>query len=138
MRVGPDLDGDAELFRLAAVPPVEVQAVWIGVELYGDSHLNGFLQHRFHVDRVRLAREQQSTRRMRQDGEVWIVERSQYAFRHRVTIHTEPRMNRSDHVVAALENPGVVIQSPIGQNIGFDSLEDAEFLHLSVETVDLL
>src|SRR5215210_621188 len=87
--VGPDLDSHTKLPRLTAIPPVEVEPMWIGVELYGNAERQGFLEDCLDVDGVRFSREQQSTRRMREDGEMRVVERGQHTLRHRVSIHAE-------------------------------------------------
>ena len=124
MRVRSDLDRNAQLLCLPAVAPVEIEPMRIGVELNGDPEVCRFLQNRLHIDRVRLARQEQSTGWMREDRKMGIVQRGQHPFRHRISIHAESRMDRPDHVVEAVEYLSGVVEGSARRSVRF--LEDAK------------
>src|SRR5207237_2196097 len=97
-----------------------------GVQLDGHTDSGGLLDDRVDVDRVRLSREQQSTSRMGENGQERIIERAQHALCHCRTIHAEARMDRADHVIELREQLGVIVETTVSENVGFDSLEDAK------------
>ena len=69
------------------MPPIEVEPVRIGVELDASTYLACLLKHRVEVERVRVAREQETARRMGKYGKPRIVERAQHTLRHRRAVH---------------------------------------------------
>src|SRR3954463_1399488 len=75
---------------------------------------------------------------MRQNREMPIVQCRQHAFRHRLAVHAESRMDRPDDEIELVENSGVVVEATIGHDVGFDSLEDAESIETDIELVDLV
>src|SRR5688572_4237089 len=74
---------------------------------------------------------------MGEDGQMRIIERGENALRHRIAIHAESRMDRSDHVVELVQSGGIVIELSIGEDVGLDSLENAKIREAFVERVDL-
>src|SRR5690348_381716 len=91
--------------------------MWVAVQRDRSPDTGGLFENRFNIQRIRLARQQQPPGWMRQNRQMRIVQRGQYALRHRVTIHAESRVDRPDDVIESVENVGVVIDSTICQNI---------------------
>src|SRR5919201_1392531 len=63
---------------------------------------------------------------MGEDGEERSIESAEYALRHRPAIHAEARVDRPDHELEACEQLLVVVESPIGEDVGLDAFEDAK------------
>jgi hypothetical protein len=63
VRVGTDLDRTSATNRRLAPPPVEVEAVRVGVELEGDAGRGGLVDDGVEIDGVRVSREQKGTAR---------------------------------------------------------------------------
>src|SRR5512135_3151172 len=70
VRVGADGDRDAGIPGPAAQAPVEVEALRVGVDLDRAAQLGGAREDPLHVDRVRVAGEEEPPRRVPEDGEV--------------------------------------------------------------------
>jgi len=87
MRVGADRDRHAESFCGLEMAPVEVESMWIGVELDGHAEGGRLLEHRLDIDGVWLARQEQSSGGMCEDRQVWVVERAKHAAGHRRPVH---------------------------------------------------
>src|SRR4051812_41482814 len=118
MRVRTNLDSHAQLLGLTAIAPIEVQPMRISVEFYSHADLCCFLKYGFDVYRVWLAGQQQSPRRMRQNGEVRIIHRRENAVGHRVAFHAEARVDRTDDVIELVENVCIVVEASISENVG--------------------
>src|SRR5438067_12285962 len=116
MRVRPERDYRAPALGFDEMTPIEIEPVRIRIQLDGNAHVSRLLDHRVDVDRVRLTREKQTTSRMRQNGEKWIVEGVEHALRHRRTIHAEARMDRADHEVDMRELAAAIVESPNGED----------------------
>src|SRR5256714_918194 len=96
----------------------------VRIELHGHADSHRFLQHRFDIEGIRLPRKQQPAGGMRENRQVRIVHRGENPFGHRVTLHAESGVNRSNHVVEHLQNLGVVIDPPVSKDIEADILAD--------------
>src|SRR5206468_493377 len=139
VRVRPESDCSAATLCGDEMPPVEIEPMRVGIQLDGDALLGGLLDHSLDVESIRFARQEQTAGGMRENREKRLVERSKHALRHRWPVHPEARVNRSDHEIKPREQRLVVVETPIGEDVGFDSLEDAEarVTHLIVQGVNL-
>ena len=137
MCIRPDLDRDAELPGAREEAPVEIQPLRVRVELHGHAERACLLQHGIHVDGVRITRQQETPRRVAEDGEMRVVERAEDALGHPGLVHGEPGMYRPDDEIEAGEQVFVVIERAVGKDVRLDALEDAEVGRDHVQRVDL-
>src|SRR6266550_8742984 len=109
----------------------------VRIELDYRASVSGFFQHCFDIDRIRLARQQQSSGWMSEYRETRIVHRLEHAFGHRNTVHAEPRMHRADDVVEAVEHFILVIDVTVGKDVSLNSFQYPEVGHFGVQLVNL-
>ena len=76
MRVRADFDRHAQILGTVQIAPVEIEPVWIGIELDRRADFTRLLEHRLHVEPVRLAVEQQPAGWVRENGQMRIIERA--------------------------------------------------------------
>ena len=137
MGIGPDGCLRASLLQGREHAPVEVEPVWISVDLECHVALGGPAHHGIHVERVGIAREQQSPRRMPENGEPWVVQRAQDAGRHLGPVHVEAAVHGADDEVESLQHFRRVVECAVLENVRFHALEHANALDTRVDRVYL-
>src|SRR3982751_4610912 len=137
VRVGSDFYSYAQLLRLPAVAPVQVQAVRISVELHGYADGCRLLEDCLDVERVGLSREKQSARWVSENSQMRIIHGGENAFGHGVAFHAEPGMDGADDVIELIEDGSIVVEAAVRENIGFDPLQNANAFDPGVQFIDL-
>src|SRR5437763_621956 len=140
MGVGAESHRGTATLGLDELPPIEIESTGIGVELHGGMDSSRLLDHGVYVDRVRLAGEQESTGRVRENSQKGIIEGAKHALGHRRAAHAESRVDRSDDEIEAREELVVVVEAAVGENVGLDAFENMEAAtgQLVVQRVDFL
>src|SRR5205085_10291231 len=140
MRVGTESDHRAATLGFNQMAPIEIEPMGIGVELHRDAQSRRLFDHGVNVDRVWLAREQEATGRVCEDGEKRIIEGAEHALSHRRAIHAKARVDGPDYGIETSEQLLVVVETPVGENVRLDALEHAKtaIRQLFVEMIDFL
>src|SRR5437773_993863 len=94
MRVRANGHHHAKVLCPAEVPPIEIETLWVGVELHGHAGCARLLEYGREIERVWLAAEQEPAGGVREDCEPWVVEGAQDALGHLRAVHRESRMDR--------------------------------------------
>ena len=119
MRVGRDGHSDAPLLAHPKIDVLQVQPVGIGIALHGHAVFQAGFQHLFHVVIERIAAQQQSPRRVRDNLRVRIFDCRKHALRHGRTVDIEVGVDRANYHVQLRKNLVGVIERSVFENINF-------------------
>ena len=139
MRVRIDAHHAAQIERAAVPAPVEVKSPWVRVDLdrhmvLGASAIENFL----YVDLVAGTPEKLSPRHVTEDRHERISNCAQYALGLFLLVLPELPMDAGHDEVKAAEDIIRIVQRAVRENVGLNSLENAEFpAVLRVQSVGL-
>src|SRR5438445_8843754 len=117
------------IVRASDETPVDVQPAWIAIDLDHHAALACLFKDAVEVHRVALAREQQSSGEVTDEGDEWAVERSKDPLGHFFLRHAEPRMDRCANEIELHESVHVVIDAAVGEDVRFGSTKHSHRLH---------
>src|SRR5438105_6519590 len=119
--------------------PIKIQTPWVGVNLNGNTTLRTGSEYHLNVNVVARPPQQLPAGHMPKNSDEGIGDSAQDAFGLLLSTLPKPAVNARDDEVKAKHNVVGIVERPIGQNIGFDPLEDPEFsLVLHIQPVSLV
>jgi hypothetical protein len=136
MRVGIDAEPAPEVNRPLVPSPVQIQSPRVGVDFYGNPMLGTGSKDAFNVDIITWPSQQLPSSHMAENCRVWIRHRSQDPLGLRRAILAKLAVNARHNEIKAADDLVRVVERAIRQNVGFDSLEDAEAFIAGVELID--
>lgn len=132
------IDADDESFFLGVVEdaPIEVESMWIGVDLDDDVVCDGGVDDFIDIEGVGFAAEKQASGDMADHGCRRVLDGFDDAFSHGFFGEVKLAVDRSDNKVELVEDVLWVVEATICQDIGFDAFEDLEIVPFCVELVN--
>jgi hypothetical protein len=138
VRIRIDAHHASEIERRLMPSPVEVEPPWMGIDLDDNVVLRASAKHLLDIDFVPRAALKLPASHVTDDCGEGVGDRSQQAVGLGFPVHLEPAVNAGDHKVESGQYIIGIVQRPVRQDVGFDSLQDPEFLpELFVEPVGL-
>ncbi len=108
--VGADRDDHAQVLRAPQDSPVQIETMRVGVDFDCDPASGCFLEDTVEVDFIRAARQEEPPGWVSDDGNVWVLHRSEKTGGHLVLLHGQSVVDRRDHEVEGVEGSCVVIE----------------------------
>jgi hypothetical protein len=108
--------------------PIKIEPPWVRVDLNRDPVLGTCCEHFLSGDLVARTAQQLPSGHMPEDRRVGIGHRADDAFGLRCAVHVETAVHARHDKVERFQHLIRVIKRAIRENVGFDTLEDAEAL----------
>jgi hypothetical protein len=138
MRIRIDAHYAAEVQSGLVPPPIEIETPRMGVDLNSDVVRCAGAQHLFDVDFVSGAALELASGHVSDDRRITIGDCSQKPLGLCFPIELEAAVDAGDHEIKPVEDIVRIVQGAVGQDVGFNSLQNPEFLaELPVEPVGL-
>src|SRR2546423_8805883 len=133
MRIGINDALHAFLFRFRPPAPIQIKPLRRCVEFNPSPSRRRGVEHGRDVDRIWLAFQQKTSRRMRENRDKRIMHRPDYALRHLSLGQIENGMDRCDDEIELGKNLVIEIEFPAAENVALDAGEQSKAIKLFIE-----